>query len=557
MKYLGLIIAIIFTIPVFSQIEVHPDNRVTIGELESTDSDQYLKIKTKNKTNSIEIDATFDETAGWVRRGIYNRINNNGGYLYKKYDYTFGSNLGSYGDYTFDSSNSEWSKTGTTTVLSGSARYSTGLRVVNYSNIPSNGYYSYGSKYGIYNYIYGRQSNWNVGTYNYINAGSTNNRWTSSTGNYNYIYANGRGYHYGQQNYLYVGNSGQYSSIFGSYNRIYDSSGRSYAYGVYSDIGRSKGYAGYFRGNVYIYGQLIRASDSKTKENIRELKDSYNALEIINDLKPKVYNQRNAAGEIQEGLSFGFLAQDVRSTAPSLVESVEQPGEDTDIEESKSDTLSSPDGEEIITESISRKEQKMDGDTLLAVKYTEVIPILVAAVQQQDQRISSEVDALNDLLNTIKTDTSSSPGNTHISVAVSQLDADMSSLEAKMKSVEAHLADMSECYGCEMTSVDGKYSGKAKDKRVKNKEGKIHSIGLSPEQTVSYNSYSEVINVFSEKSPVAVIIYDEQNTVVTNISAFKEYHEIDLSSWQKGFYKLKIFAADQNVSTQTMVIMHQ
>jgi hypothetical protein len=113
-------------------------------------------------------------------------------------------------------------------------------------------------------------------------------------------------------------------------------------------------------GDVWHSG-LHTISDVTLKENISDLKSS---MEIINKLRPVSYNFRPGAfGEStqevykSQEVRFGLVAQEVESVIPELVE--------------------------------------RRGDSLLSINYIEIIPILIDALQSQQEEIETLKDQLN------------------------------------------------------------------------------------------------------------------------------------------------------------------
>ena len=194
-----------------------------------------------------------------------------------------------------------------------------------------------------------------------------------------------------------------YSYAYGLYGVSYSSSltnGRSYGlYGVagnakdgfnYGVFGRLKGsrngagvygtsapddegydvggrYAGFFRGNVlatgYITGSITSRSDYRLKKNIRSLADTQRSLDMVMLMNPIEYNLINLQmGEDREGnplymyegdesvylqKHFGLIAQELRDIFPNLV-----------------------------------YEGGLGGNGYLSVSYTELIPVLIRAIQE-------------------------------------------------------------------------------------------------------------------------------------------------------------------------------
>ncbi|WP_431136813.1 tail fiber domain-containing protein [Psychroserpens mesophilus] len=109
-------------------------------------------------------------------------------------------------------------------------------------------------------------------------------------------------------------------------------------------------------GNVTVGGAIVHASDRRLKKDIEDL--PYGIAEILN-IKPKQYYWKNRSETNHK--SFGLIAQDVQKIFPELV--------------------------------LTRD----DKDQTLSVNYTELIPILINAIQEQQDVIDNYKKELSKL----------------------------------------------------------------------------------------------------------------------------------------------------------------
>ena len=174
-------------------------------------------------------------------RGVYNQITNSGNGVH-------------YGLYNNINGSGGLERYGVQNILTGS---STGIQ------------------YGVENTISATGNNTHYGTQNYLNGTGTGSHlgirnWLASTGSgeqtgtENLIDNTGVGIHKGTSNTLSgAGNGEQYGTYnyisntgtgvkYGSYNKIFSTAGPEIHYGVYSDVPKTIGYAGYFLGRVSI-----------------------------------------------------------------------------------------------------------------------------------------------------------------------------------------------------------------------------------------------------------------------------------------------------------------
>ncbi len=156
-------------------------------------------------------------------------------------------------------------------------------------------------------------------------------------------------------------------------------------YGIYAEAGGNQGtnigvygwaysastnYAGYFNGNVHVTGTLTNPSDIKLKKDISPLKGSLNK---ILKLKPKEYFYKTdefKSMQLPKTKKAGLIAQEVETIFPELVSEEVMPGKDVDEK-----------GNKIPAEKLKKPEKYK------SINYIELIPILIDAMQEQQEEI--------------------------------------------------------------------------------------------------------------------------------------------------------------------------
>lgn len=156
-------------------------------------------------------------------------------------------------------------------------------------------------------------------------------------------------------------NYGVYASAFGGNNATA-------VYGTAS--GGTVNWGAYFSGSVYTTGSY-QGSDRKLKEHIQPLE---HAVDLIEALKPATYVYNTEAYKqmmLPEGQQYGLIADEVKQVFPSLVKTAIQPA---------------------AYENDDRKNGKMISDeiTFEAVNYTALVPVLIAAMQEQQATIEAQ-----------------------------------------------------------------------------------------------------------------------------------------------------------------------
>jgi hypothetical protein len=205
---------------------------------------------------------------------------------------------------------------------------------------------------------------------------------------------NGLGYGYGLQGVGgYIGayglaQAGNYDGsaygLFGSavadaevgarYGVYGQASGGSEAYGVYGlgISGSSFNAAGYFEGDVYAANYLL-TSDRRFKTDIAPLEK---ALSQIMKLKPSTYQFKGEEYKgmgLPDGEQLGLIADEVKEVFPQLVKKAVHPARYDEKDRTK----------------VVSPKQEYE-----AVNYQGLIPVLVAAIKEQEDRHEKELEII-------------------------------------------------------------------------------------------------------------------------------------------------------------------
>lgn len=144
-------------------------------------------------------------------------------------------------------------------------------------------------------------------------------------------------------------------------------------------------YAGYFLGSVYTTGSYL-PSDSKLKQNV---KDVSSAMDIINQLHPKKYEYRQDGNfgkmNLPKGERFGLIADEVEKVLPNLVKQTEFNTRDAEPSALVDATNRPAKTAEIKNETIDFK----------AVNYTELIPVIIKGMQEQQSLIKNQQNIID------------------------------------------------------------------------------------------------------------------------------------------------------------------
>jgi hypothetical protein len=136
--------------------------------------------------------------------------------------------------------------------------------------------------------------------------------------------------------------------------------------GVWGDATGAGSWAAYFTGSAYATGTFT-ASDRKLKNDIKPLG---NALSIIDQLNPSFYTFKTTEYKqmhLPEGIHYGLIADEVQLIIPGIVKKAVEPAQFEDHNE--------------------QGKKLSDKVEFNAVNYTEMIPILIAAMKEQQVMI--------------------------------------------------------------------------------------------------------------------------------------------------------------------------
>ena len=181
----------------------------------------------------------------------------------------------------------------------------------------------------------------------------------------------GTGHHYGLQGYGQNGPANNYG--------VYASgSGGNNAYGIYATASNgTTNWGGYFSGSVYSTG-TYQGSDRKLKNDIRPLN---NAIQMIKALKPSTYEYKTTEYkqmELPEGQQYGLIADEVKQVFPTMVKTAVQPAKYENDDRNRGRKVS-------------------DEVSFEAVNYTAMIPVLIAAMQEQQAMIDGQQKRIEEL----------------------------------------------------------------------------------------------------------------------------------------------------------------
>jgi len=179
-----------------------------------------------------------------------------------------------------------------------------------------------------------------------------------------------------------AGGSGGNTGVYGGVS----AAGTGNAYGIYgyAPINGSNRWAGYFAGDYYFSGSSLSPSDARLKKNIADLEGG---LEKVLALSPKTFEFRAeelSYANLAEGPQMGFLSQEVERVLPTLVEEALHEYPDIDPKTG---------------EPIRGTSRKLE---IKSLKYRQLIPLLTAAIQEQQALITEKSERIDILENEVR-----------------------------------------------------------------------------------------------------------------------------------------------------------
>ena len=244
------------------------------------------------------------------------------------------------------------------------------------------GAYASGSSYGVYGNSSSGYGVAGISSSGYGLYGSSTSSWGSVAYGVYGAYGSGTsGY----------GLEGVSSSSYGVYGYSSNSYGGYFyspvSYGIRAGTGNSGGfYAAVFDGSTYTFGSNYTSSDRNLKRNIKDFGD---AMSIINKLQPKNYefktDEKYASLNLATGTHYGLLAQDLEQVLPNLVH-------ETPFELNSNLKQQAPGPDAAKAESGKKEMMNIKG-----VNYTELIPIMIKAMQE----LSKQNDDLKNQVSTL------------------------------------------------------------------------------------------------------------------------------------------------------------
>ena len=135
--------------------------------------------------------------------------------------------------------------------------------------------------------------------------------------------------------------------------------------------------AGYFSGDLEYTGSLIGPSDERLKQNIQPITG---ALAKVMQLKPHTFTFKTDGDygkmNLAAGPQFGLIAQELEQTLPELVVESSHPLDPPEDKSSKPRTLA-----------------------YKGVKYIDLIPVLIQAIKEQQEKIEQLESKIQQLMN--------------------------------------------------------------------------------------------------------------------------------------------------------------
>jgi len=170
--------------------------------------------------------------------------------------------------------------------------------------------------------------------------------------------------------------------------------GGSTAYGIYATAtGGAGNWAAYINGDGFIPGGLWSSSDSRIKTGVADINGASNALAKLHPVSYRFDNAAAPSLQLPQELQYGVLAQELEKVFPNLVKTVPVTS-GSPIPNEKGEFVPET-GSEGLSE-------------IKSVNYTGLIPVLIAAFQEQGEKLA-QLQARLDALTAIPQPTEPAP----------------------------------------------------------------------------------------------------------------------------------------------------
>jgi len=180
-------------------------------------------------------------------------------------------------------------------------------------------------------------------------------------GVFSFVVPTGSGAYYGVEGAV-GGGSGTNYGIYGQ------AAGAGTNYAIYGDAyGTGTNYAGYFNGDVHVTGTFTNPSDERFKENVQPFRNALSKIKLMNVHTFNFKQMEEKQLVLPEGKQIGLIAQELEEILPVLVmNNVHAYDKNKGIEGAEKD--------------MERIEYK-------GINYIGLIPVLIEAMQEQQEQI--------------------------------------------------------------------------------------------------------------------------------------------------------------------------
>jgi hypothetical protein len=143
-------------------------------------------------------------------------------------------------------------------------------------------------------------------------------------------------------------------------------------FGIWASAGGRGGSAGYFNGTTYS-SDFYQSADDKLKSNIEPIKNSIEKLKLLKPNSFTFNTNENGSMNLPSGLQMGLSANDLEVVFPELVKEIK----DMSLR--------------------METEKENDVKSYKTINYLNLIPLLIAGVQEQQKQIDNQKQMINEL----------------------------------------------------------------------------------------------------------------------------------------------------------------
>lgn len=149
------------------------------------------------------------------------------------------------------------------------------------------------------------------------------------------------------------------------------------SFGVWASTSKNTGIAGYFNGSAYS-AEMYQSADTRLKDEIKPLNEAINKLMLIKPLSFKFKSDEYQNLNLFEGRQMGLNPEELQEVFPELVKEIAD-----------------------VSERLENDNEIAEIKKYKAINYTNLIPLLIAGMQEQQAQLQEQKEENQELKNLV------------------------------------------------------------------------------------------------------------------------------------------------------------